>query len=561
MSFSTATESASAVWSRGVGLLDDGDLVRASDCFEHVLEYDPRAADAWLGLHACGERQDEALLRMLEHRDQLGRLRKTTGLALKSKYFIGQFVDYTLSDVYDAWLAHVAGLLDAGQGDRAAKALATADDQDHDEDDRIRFLRARLPFVRGEWSEVLDAAQNIATPSLHDEAQFYVAASLMRMNAHGEAFKVIEGLPTGKSAPHFDAHLSFLRGTALESLGEGATAAQAFQRAYRLAPDVEEFAERADAVHLPRTMETTDVRPSRPTDSGDARGTGGRAGLLAVAARELDAMIGLKPVKDQINTLKAQFRMAALKEERGIKTASRPQHFVFAGPPGTGKTTVARIMGEILAGLGLLEHGKVVETQRGDLVAGYLGQTATKTREKIEEATGGILFIDEAYSLANEGYDGYADVFGDEAMQEILTAAENRRDRLVIVLAGYTDEMQQLLSTNPGLKSRFSTVIEFPSYSAEELVAIAVSFLSAAGESLSAEAERSLRAGCEIVVDSGQIDALGNGRFVRQLCGKAAGQRDLRLLRHYGDSGMPTTAEMTTIEAVDIANAHEELAA
>jgi tetratricopeptide (TPR) repeat protein len=545
MSFSTATESSADVWARGVELLDNGDLVRASDCFEHLLEYDPHAADAWLGIHACGgEQRNEAVLRMLEHQGNLGRLRAATGLRLESTYAIGMFAALTLTDAQDVWMAYVALLIEGEQFENAGEALT---EMGHVKDDRIRFLRTRYYFNQGGWEQVLDAAHGIQDPVLRDEARLYVAQSLIHLENPTEALQVAEGLPAVIADPGYDAYVSFVRGSALGALGKAEESAQAFQRAYRLAPDNELFAEYA----MPKA--------GAGAKGGAAeRAADERAKLLEKAGRELDAMIGLNPVKEQIQILKAQFRMAALKKERGLKTSTRPQHFVFTGPPGTGKTTVARIMGQILAGLGLLEHGRVVEAQRGDLVGEYLGQTAIKTREKIDEASGGVLFIDEAYSLSNQGYAGSADAFGEEATQEILTAAENRRDRLVIVLAGYTEEIDELLSTNPGLKSRFSTVIEFPSYSAEELAAIAVSILNAAGETLTAEAERSLWAGCEIVVGSGRIDELGNGRFARELSHKTAAQRDLRLLGHYGDSGTPTSEEMTTIEAVDFANAFEE---
>lgn len=555
MPFSTATESAADVWARGVELHASGDLVRASDCFEHILEYDPSAADAWLGIHACeGEQKDEALLRMLELRDNLGKLRKSTGLALESSYSIGMFVGFPISDAYDVWLAHVAELLDNDELEKAGETLAAA----ADEDDRTRFLRTRCSFHLGEWEQVLKAARGIEEPLLQDEAQLYVAQALVHLETHHEALNILHGLPTSMANVTYDAYLAFVRGSALASMGEAEESAQAFQRAYRLDPDNELFAEFAQAVR-PDKPKTTATDPSRPkTILRGERGTDERTTrLLEEAGRQLDAMVGLQPVKEQIQILKAQIRMATLKELRGLKSSTRPQHFVFTGPPGTGKTTVARIMGMILAGFGLLEHGKVVETQRGDLVGGYLGHTAPKTREKIDEAEGGVLFIDEAYALFNQGYVGGEDAFGDEAMQEILTAAENRRDRLVIVLAGYTDEMEALLSSNPGLKSRFSTVIEFPSYSAEELAAIAASIFAAEGETVSAGAERSLRAGFEITIASGEIDERGNGRFARELCHKASAHRDLRLLDLYGDRA-PTVAEMTTIEAHDVANAFEE---
>lgn len=557
MPFSTATEPVADVWARGIELFVKGDLVRASDCFEHILEYDPRAADAWLGVHACGiEPQDEALLRMLEFQDNLGKLRKSTGLAIESTYSIGMFVGYPLSETYDVWLAYVAGLLDADKLEEAAEALSEPGDDDSD--DRNRFLRTRCAFMRSDWEQVLKAAPGIQDAMLHDEAQLYVAQALVHLENHHESLNVLKGLPTKLSNPEFDAYVAFVRGSALASMGEVEESAQAFQRAYRLAPDNELFAEYAQAVRPASSIEAVnDQSTPKPLLKGE-RGADARATkLLEEAGAQLDAMIGLQPVKEQIQIIKAQFRMALLKELRGIKSSNRPQHFVFTGPPGTGKTTVARIMGKILAGYGLLEHGKVVETQRGDFVGQYLGSTAQKTREKIEEATGGVLFIDEAYSLVNQGYVGDADAFGDEAMQEILTAAENRRDELVIIMAGYTAEIEELLSTNPGLKSRFSTVVEFPSYSAEELAAIAVSILKGAGESVTPEAKSSLRAGFQIAVDSGQVDELGNGRFARELSNKATAHRDLRLVEEYGDRA-PTVAEMTTIDARDVANAFED---
>ncbi|THV21667.1 AAA family ATPase [Glycomyces paridis] len=549
MPFSTAAESAYDTFSRGVDLLGRGDLVRASDCFEHVTEYDPAAADAWLGIHACGNERDLAVRKMLEHRDAVGRHRNYTGLKLESSYAIGKFVELKLSDAFDAWLAYIAGLLDAEEFDRAADALDAA----KGEDDRIDFLRARWAFDRGDWQGVLNTAPGVDLAVLRDEAQFYLAASLVELGTFYEALDVTEFLPSAIREPDYEAHVAFVQGAALAGIGRKEEAARSFQRAYRLAPGNERFAEKARSEDAPSER--------KPLFGGDEPKDTDRSAMLDDAARQLDAMIGLGPVKEQVNTLKAQYRMAALKEARGLPSETRPHHFVFTGPPGTGKTTVARIMGGMLAGLGLLEHGRVVEAQRGDLVGGYLGHTAIKTRKKIDEATGGVLFIDEAYSLANQGYTGGGDAFGDEALQEILTAAENRRDELVIVLAGYTDEIRELLATNPGLRSRFSTVVDFPSYSDDELAAIATAILTAAGERLSGEAERSLRFSFGMAVRSGDIDALGNGRFARDLCAKATAQRDLRLLSEYGDTGTPTVAEMTTVEAADVASAYGKLTA
>jgi type VII secretion ATPase EccA len=562
MPYSTASESAADVFVRGVELLGNEDLVRAADCFEHLLDYDPHCFDAWLGLHACGERQDEALGRMVEHHLHSGRLREETGLPLQSSFMLGSFVAYSLANPWEAWLAQTTRLVERGEFDRARRELEPVEPQV----DTTRFLQTRCSFEEGDWERVLTESREIGDGLIGEETQLYLGSALVHLEAYHEALTVLDGLAHAKENQYFEAYTFFVRGHALQGLGKAEEAAQAYQRAYRLAPDAEGFAEQAKVsraqtaqVKVQLNMlrqEDPDIAPAWPADDREAH--------LQRAARRLAEMIGLEPVKQQINLLEAQYRMAALKKERGLRAASRPQHFVFTGPPGTGKTTVARIVGDLLAGLGLLEHGKVVETQRGDLVGQHLGHTAQKTREKIEEAVGGVLFIDEAYSLANEGIEG-GDAFGDEAMQEILTAAENRRDELVIVLAGYPDEIHRLLGTNPGLRSRFPTVVDFPSYSAPELLEIAHLVLDADGERLSREAAEALLELLETVVASGAIDPLGNARFAREVCRKAAARRDLRLIEAHDEPHEPspstlTTEQLTTIETADAVGAFHELA-
>ena len=179
-------------------------------------------------------------------------------------------------------------------------------------------------------------------------------------------------------------------------------------------------------------------------------------------------LVGLEPVKQQVHEIVAQLQVARLRARQGLASQPPSRHFVFTGPPGTGKTTVARIIGRIFSALGLLVRPEVIEAHRADLVGEHLGSTAIKTSKLIDSAMGGVLFIDEAYALHNEAYSG-GDAFGSEAVATLLKRAEDDRDRLVIVLAGYTDDMDRLLRSNPGLASRFSTRITFPSYSAAEL--------------------------------------------------------------------------------------------
>ena len=182
---------------------------------------------------------------------------------------------------------------------------------------------------------------------------------------------------------------------------------------------------------------------------------------LESAIAELDELVGLEPVKQQVRAIAAQLRVAKLRDRQGLTSQPPARHFVFTGPPGTGKTTVARILGRIFAALGLLVRPEVVEAHRGDLVGEHLGSTAIKTNRLVDSALGGVLFIDEAYSLHNEGYSG-GDAFGAEAVQTLLKRAEDDRDRLVIVLAGYPADMDRFLRSNPGLASRFSTRVDLP---------------------------------------------------------------------------------------------------
>ncbi|HEY6494975.1 MAG TPA: right-handed parallel beta-helix repeat-containing protein [Trebonia sp.] len=253
-----------------------------------------------------------------------------------------------------------------------------------------------------------------------------------------------------------------------------------------------------------------DVEPrtaGRPSGPNPARHLG--VGPLA----ELEGLIGLASVKHEVTGLINLNKMAQRREELGLPMPPMSRHLVFAGPPGTGKTTVARLYGAVLAELGVLAKGHMIEVARADLVAQIIGGTAIKTTEVVKRALGGVLFIDEAYTLTNQSRGNGPD-FGREAVETLMKLMEDHRDELVVIAAGYSEQMEQFLSSNPGMASRFSRTIEFPNYSIDELVTIARGMCATHQYELSADAVDALTDYFEAVPKGATF---GNGRVARKV--------------------------------------------
>ena len=234
---------------------------------------------------------------------------------------------------------------------------------------------------------------------------------------------------------------------------------------------------------------------------------------------ELDAMIGLDQVKRVVHQQVAMLQIDAKRQAAGLKRPDITRHLVFVGNPGTGKTTVARMVGGIYRALGLLKTGQLVEVDRSELVAGYLGQTAIKTAEMCAKAYGGVLFVDEAYSLSGDQY-------GQEAVNTLVKEMEDHRDDLVVIVAGYPDPMVVFIAQNPGLASRFKTIVEFHDYSDDELVEILHKLASAADYTVEPEAEAHFRT---VLAATPRNEAFGNGRFARNALEDAIARQAWRL--------------------------------
>jgi SpoVK/Ycf46/Vps4 family AAA+-type ATPase len=256
---------------------------------------------------------------------------------------------------------------------------------------------------------------------------------------------------------------------------------------------------------------------------------------------ELDALVGLADVKREVRLVTNLLRVQQIRQERGLPVVDQSRHLIFTGNPGTGKTTVARLLAQIYRTLGVVERGHLVETDRAGLVAGFVGQTAKRVVDAFDRADQGVLLIDEAYSLARGGEND----FGREAVDTVVKLVEDRRDRVVVILAGYPDEMATLVDANPGMESRFPRTILFPDYSNDELLAIVESLGLKGRYRLDDAARAAVQAW---LAAQPRERGFGNGRLARNLFESAVANQASRLVA----LDNPTDDQLTTLTAADI---------
>lgn len=284
-----------------------------------------------------------------------------------------------------------------------------------------------------------------------------------------------------------------------------------------------------DDAAAPAEEPEPELGPPRPLDE-----------LLA----ELDALVGLAAVKAEVKLVTDLISVQNLRRERALPVLETSRHLVFTGNPGTGKTTVARLVAQIFRTLGVVDKGQLIETDRSQLVVGYIGQTATRVREVFDKAEGGVLLIDEAYALARGGERD----FGIEAIDTIVKLVEDRRDSVVVIAAGYPDEMSQFIDANPGLRSRFPRTIAFPDYTNDELLAIFSSQADKAGYRCPPDTVAKVRGWFEV---QPRVKGFGNGRLARNLFEEAVGRQASRIV----SMTSPTDDQLADLAPEDIPDA------
>lgn len=544
-----------------------GDRATALGIFTRVTADNPAMSDAWLGRLACGDQELDTLAGA--HENSRALYRETRRIGLKA----GELHAVIVAPLYltlPVWsratlaLAYASALIRAEQYAQAASLLDhPAITEDTQAAQWRQFITATLHYRTRRWPDLL-AATAVSPPPEATYVLEPVSAAVAALTAAASASlgQFQTALDTADKIhtdnPYVSADVALTRGWCLRELGDPDAALAAFRAAAvegQLLPAAQQAIDDPSyrlVVTDPETIATRTDKWDPATETSRAQRDAAALAeeqkeVLANAKRRLDELIGLEGPKEQIAVWRTEIQIDQLMAAQGDKTSSTGEnHMVLEGPPGTAKTTFARIVAEILFGLGKIQRPEVMEVTEEDLVVGYVSQTAQRMKEVCEEALGGVLFIDEAYRLVPET-EGHS--FGKDAINTLLKYMEDFRDRLVVIVAGYPKEMRRFLAANPGLASRFNFTLTFTSYTADEIVAIGrhiaskekIAIAEEAWPMLHAEATR-LRA---TPTDAGTaLDIAGNGRYARKVVVACKRERARRLSSN-------TPEELAALAAAD----------
>ncbi|MGV0789452.1 type VII secretion AAA-ATPase EccA [Mycolicibacterium sp. XJ2] len=549
------------------------DPVAARSGFTELTRIAREQCDAWAGLAAAGDTSARVLKAIWQTVATAGVLQRHVQLAdgdLAFTYDTGLYLKFSASTPDDFQLAYAVTLCDAGDyvgADELVEPLITRRPSWLD----ARWVRIAMYYRTERWSDVVRLITPIVNDTRLDETYAHAArvalgTSLARLGMYAPALSYLEEPSGPVDVATVDGAL--VKALCLRAQGEELDAADVLAELYAANPENEQV-EIALSDTSYGIVTTTAARiegrsdpwdpATEPSESEfvDPGAKERKAHLLLEAEAELAEFIGLEEVKYQVARLKSSVAMAIRRQERGLTVAQRTNHLVFAGPPGTGKTTIARVVAKIYCGLGILKKETVREVHRADLIGQHIGETEAKTNSIIDSALDGVLFLDEAYALVSTGA---KNDFGLVAIDTLLARMENDRERLVVIVAGYRKDLDAFLDTNEGLRSRFTRSIEFPSYTPHELVEIAVRM----AEKRDSVFEPAALAHMETLfgqlaaattpdatgVERRNLDIAGNGRFVRNLVERSEEEREYRL--DHSDAEDFTDDELMTITDKDV---------
>jgi type VII secretion ATPase EccA len=562
------------------------DLAAARSGFAALTRIAYDQCDAWTGLAAAGDQSIPVLEAASQTAATAGTLQRRVELAPDALGFVydtGLYLRFRATGPDDFHLAYAGALALKGGAEDFARADQLVSDirQRRPSWRESRWLAVVVNYRAQRWSDVV----KLLTPIVNDpdlDAAFTHAAkitlgiALARLGMFAPALSYLEEPDGPVAVAAVDGALA--KALVLRVHVDEESAEEVLQDLYAANPENEEIEQALSDTSFGLVTTTADRIAARtdpwdhetepnPGEFVDPGAQERKRALLAEAERELDEFIGLDKVKDQVARLKSAVAMELVRKQRGLEVAQRTHHLVFTGPPGTGKTTIARVIAKIYCGLGLLKRENIREVHRADLIGQHIGETEAKTNAIIDSALDGVLFLDEAYALVATGA---KNDFGLVAIDTLLARMENDRDRLVVIIAGYRADLDRFLDTNQGLRSRFTRSIDFPSYKPAELIEIA-NFMAAKRDSVFDQAAlRDLEGLFAHLADTSKPDATGverrgldiagNGRFVRNVVEKSEEEREFRLDHSaHAETGEFTDEELMTINDGDVRNSVEPL--